>query len=208
MTKNKKVYEPKLKHIVGSRAEFVFSAHPDEVFPEETMNEVAFVGRSNVGKSSLINGFLGRKKLARTSNTPGATRSIHFYDIEKFLLVDLPGYGYAKLSKSHSAQINAWVTEYFSSRRTLKLVCVLVDSRHGLKDSDKEMLQTLVELGVPSQVVLTKIDKCKAAEFKRTEKSIKADLATIVGTNPNYVTTSAEKRIGMEELEDAIFEML
>lgn len=208
MTKNKTVHEVKLKHIDGSRAEFVFSAHPDEVFPDESIAEVAFVGRSNVGKSSLINGFLGRNKLARTSNTPGATRSIHFYNIEKFILVDLPGYGYAKLSKAKSAQINAWVTQYFASRRTLKLVCVLVDSRHGLKDSDKEMLQTLVELGVPSQVILTKIDKTKSTEFKRTEKDIKADLAKIVGTNPNYITTSAEKRIGMEELEQTIIDMI
>lgn len=208
MTKNKTVNEVKLKHIHGSRAQFVFSAHPDEVFPEESMSEVAFVGRSNVGKSSLINGFLGRNKLARTSNTPGATRSIHFYDIEKFLLVDLPGYGYAKLSKVKSAQINEWVTQYFASRRTLKLVCVLVDSRHGLKDSDRDMLQTLVELGVQSQVILTKIDKCKAAEFKKTEKKIKADLAEIVGTNPNYITTSAAKRIGMEELEQTIIDII
>lgn len=208
MTKNKTVHQPKFKHIEGSRAEFVFSAHPDEVFPEESKPEIAFVGRSNVGKSSLINGFLGRNKLARTSNTPGATRSIHFYDIEHFLLVDLPGYGYAKLSKKQSAQINAWVSEYFASRRTLKLVCVLVDCRHGLKESDKEMLQTLVELGVPSQVILTKFDKTKAKDFNKIEKKIKEDLASIVGTNPNYVLTSAEKRYGMEELEDAIFEML
>jgi|TARA_Y100001960_G_scaffold248166_1_gene263669 GTP-binding protein len=208
MTKNKTVHTPKYKHIEGSTAEFVFSAHPDEVFPEESKPEVAFVGRSNVGKSSLINGFLGRKKLARTSSTPGATRSIHFYDINQFLLVDLPGYGYAKLSKTKSAQINAWVTQYFASRRTLKLVCVLVDGRHGLKDSDKEMLQTLVELGVPSQVVLTKFDKVKATEFKRIEKKVKQDLFEIVGTNPNYVVTSAEKRYGMEELETAIFDMI
>lgn len=203
-----KVQQVILQHLDGSKAEFVFSAHPDEVFPEETKSEVAFVGRSNVGKSSLINGFLGRNKLARTSNTPGATRSIHFYDIEKFLLVDLPGYGYAKLSKTQSAQINAWVSDYFASRRTLKLVCVLVDARHGLKDSDKKMLQTLVELGVQSQIVLTKYDKVKAKEFKKVEKDLQNEIQSIVGTNQNYIITSAEKRIGMLELEQAIIDVI
>lgn len=197
-----------LKHIEGSKAHLVFSAHPDEVFPEETMSEVAFIGRSNVGKSSLINAFLGRNKLARTSNTPGATRSIHFYDIEKFLLVDLPGYGYAKLSKTHTAQINRWVSSYLASRRTLKLVCVLVDSRHGLKDSDRQMLQTLAELGVNSQVVLTKLDKCKASELKKTEKQIKIELSNIVGTNPEYIKTSAETRAGILELEEAVINVI
>lgn len=198
----------KLKHIEGSKAQLVFSAHPDEVFPEETLSEVAFIGRSNVGKSSLINAFLGRNKLARTSNTPGATRSIHFYDIEKFLLVDLPGYGYAKISKTQTAQINRWVSSYLASRRTLKLVCVLVDARHGLKDSDKQMLKTLAELGVPSQVVLTKLDKCKASELKKTEKSIKIELDNIVGTNPDYIKTSAQTRAGILELEDIIIKMI
>ncbi|MCP4354605.1 MAG: YihA family ribosome biogenesis GTP-binding protein [Proteobacteria bacterium] len=197
-----------LKYIEGSKAHLVFSAHPDEVFPEESISEVAFIGRSNVGKSSLINAFLGRNKLARTSNTPGATRSIHFYDIEKFLLVDLPGYGYAKLSKAKSAQINRWVSSYLGSRRSLKLVCVLVDSRHGLKDSDRNMLRVLAELGVQSQVILTKLDKAKAAELKKSEKTLFAELKNIVGTNPHYIKTSAATRAGIEDLEQAIIDMI
>lgn len=203
MSKKKKL-NIQLKHIDGSKAHLMFSAHPNEVFPEESLSEVAFIGRSNVGKSSLINAFLGRNKLARTSNTPGATRSIHFYNIEKFILVDLPGYGYAKLSKIDSNKINNWINSYLISRRTLKLVCVLVDARHGLKQLDKEMLQTLVELGIPSQIVLTKIDKTKASELKKVEKTLQQEISKIVGTNPSYIKTSSQTREGIQDFETII----
>lgn len=137
-------------------------------FPKETLPEVAFIGRSNVGKSSLINSVMRRNKLARTSSTPGATRAIHFYEVpESFRLVDLPGYGFAKLSKQKSADLAELIWAYFSDRRNLKCIYVLIDGRHGLKNVDREMLTEFAELGVQTKVVLTKADKVRAGSGMR-----------------------------------------
>jgi len=182
-----------------------FSASPGGAFPPETIPEVAFIGRSNVGKSSLINALVRQNKLARTSNTPGATRALHFYRVgDQFSLVDLPGYGYANLSKEAIAEISDWVREYLSNRRKLRLVCVLVDSRHGLKPSDNEMLKALAEYGVSALVVLTKADKSKAKEVAATLAQVKEQLVCLPVVHNEVILTASTTGQGINELREFI----
>ena len=146
---------------------------PHVDLPPERLPEVAFIGRSNVGKSSLINALLGRKNIAKTSSKPGATRALHFFSVnEEFTLVDLPGYGYAALGRETAENLSKRVQQYFRERCTLKCVYVLVDTRRGLKEVDEDMLQTLSEMGVPSRIVLTKGDKAKHEERDKVIKSL------------------------------------
>jgi GTP-binding protein len=182
-------------------AQHVFAASPGGAFPPESLPEVAFAGRSNVGKSSLINALLGRKKLARISGTPGATRAVHFYDIgHRFCLVDLPGYGYAKLSKEESARIAGWVEAYLSSRRSLRLVCLLIDSRHGLKDHDRALLHHLAELGLEVQLVLTKADKLHPTQQKAILEQMDGEMQrmpAIAGVS----LTASDTQLGIDTLQ-------
>ena len=192
-----------------AEAEHVFASPPGAPLPPETMPEVAFIGRSNVGKSSLINALLNRKKLARTSNTPGATRAVHFYDIGSlFYVVDLPGYGYAKLSKQASAEIAEHVSAYLRCRGSLKAVCVLVDMRHGFKASDHAMIEELAQNGLPCYVVLTKADKLKAKQRRPALKHIMAEAENIFGPVTEPLMTSAEKGDGIEELQTILYKAL
>lgn len=148
------------------KAKFLASATAPASFPRERKPEAAFAGRSNVGKSSLINGLLGDKDLARTSSTPGRTRMINFFDIEGGMRwVDLPGYGYAAVSKSMSAEWRSLIISYLLGREDLKLVLVLVDPRHGPTETDVQLLEWLRFHGKPHAVVLTKADKVKQREL-------------------------------------------
>ena len=170
-------------------------------FPEEKWPEVAFIGRSNVGKSSIINAVMRRNKLARTSSTPGATRAVHFYEApEAFRLVDLPGYGFAKLSKQKSAALADLIWAYFSGRRILKCVYVLVDGRHGLKDVDKSMLDELAELGVPTKVILTKADKVRenSGMYKRITEEVEAALVNYPYVSSEVLWCSSVKGTGID----------
>ena len=190
-----------------AHAEHVFASPPGAPLPEETHPEIAFIGRSNVGKSSLINALLGRKNLARTSNTPGATRAIHFYDIGRvFTLIDLPGYGYAKMSKENSAAIAQHISIYLSQRACLRAVCVLVDMRHGLKESDREMIKDLAENGLPCYVVLTKADKLKPKQQKPAGARINEEVSALLGPMRAPVITASEKNIGIEELRQILYD--
>lgn len=149
--------------------QFVAGAATAERLPEPRLPEVAFVGRSNVGKSSLINTLTFRKKLARTSNTPGRTQQINFFDLGgQLMLVDLPGYGYAKVSRSDTEAWGRLIDSYLADRPNLQRVYVLVDSRHGLKDTDKQMVWMLDNYHIASQVVLTKTDKASRVEREKT----------------------------------------
>lgn len=162
--------------------EFVAGAATADRLPEPRLPEVAFVGRSNVGKSSLINALTYRKKLARTSNTPGRTQQINFFDLGGLLmLVDLPGYGYAKVSRSDTEAWGRLIDAYLADRPNLLRVCVLIDSRHGIKDTDLQMVGMLDNYHMPAQLVLTKTDKATKAEL---DKSIAS--ATALSENSPY----------------------
>ena len=175
--------------------------------PQDGRAEVAFAGRSNVGKSSLINALTGQKSLARVSVTPGRTRELNFFTLGKdgqLLLVDMPGYGYARASK---AEVKVWtrlIRDYLKGRRVLKRVFLLIDARHGLKESDREIMSLMDEAAVSYQGVLTKADKPKAAELVATEAKVTAELAKRPAAYPQLIVTSARTGAGMPDLRAAI----
>ncbi|MHA1538689.1 MAG: ribosome biogenesis GTP-binding protein YihA/YsxC [Alphaproteobacteria bacterium] len=169
--------------------------------PPDALPEIAFAGRSNVGKSSLLNALTGRKKLARTSNTPGRTREINFFDLGGQLsLADLPGYGFARAPKS---QVRSWtqlVRGYLAGRASLRRLCLLIDARHGIKDSDREIMVLLDSAAVIYQAVLTKADKVKAPELEACIARTTAEIAGHVAAHPTLAVTSAVKGAGIAEL--------
>jgi len=175
--------------------------------PNDGKPEIAFAGRSNVGKSSLINALTGRTSLARVSVTPGRTRELNFFTLGKdavFYLVDMPGYGYAKASK---AQVKGWtrlIRDYLRGRRELKRVFLLIDARHGLKDNDRETMTLMDEAAISYQAVLTKADKPKAAELAKIIETVAAELAKRPAAYPEVIVTSARTGSGIPELRAAI----
>ena len=186
---------------------FVAGAATADAVPAATLPEIAFVGRSNVGKSSLVNALTARKTLARVSITPGRTRQLNFFLLgERLMLVDLPGYGYASASKT---DIKAWTgltRDYLKGRPGLRRVLLLVDSRHGLKQPDREMMKMLDEAAVSYQIVLTKSDKPKPAELERVRKDVAEEAARHVAAHPEIVATSAATGAGIDELRAAVAE--
>lgn len=173
--------------------------------PDPIQPEVAFAGRSNVGKSSLINALVNRKDLARSSNTPGRTQEINFFDIDaQMWLVDLPGYGFAKAPKSKVDAWNRLIEQYLEGRPNLQRTYVLVDSRHGLKDLDREMMKRLDTAAVSYQVVLTKIDKIKKVELDALVIKTEEELKKRVAAYPELLLTSSDKKIGIDRLRDHI----
>ncbi|WP_417626452.1 ribosome biogenesis GTP-binding protein YihA/YsxC [Pararhodobacter aggregans] len=163
--------------------------------------EICFAGRSNVGKSSLINALTGRKSLARTSNTPGRTQEINFFDVGgQLYLVDLPGYGFAEAPVAVVRQWQALLKSYLSGRATLRRAFVLIDMRHGVKKVDEEILDLLNKSAVTFQVVLTKADKIGAAERERTLAQVRAALAKHPAAYPELLVTSSEKGEGVATL--------
>lgn len=181
--------------------EFKIGATSVDVIPTQKLPEVAFVGRSNVGKSSLLNALTNRKALARVSHTPGRTRQLNFFSIrDEIMLVDLPGYGYAKASKTDIAGWNQLIKDYLIGRPNLRRVCMLIDSRHGLKDSDKAIMELLDEVAVCYQIVLTKADKTKKSAINDEVKKIHAIMEKHPALYPEVFVTSSREKDGMDIL--------
>jgi GTP-binding protein len=169
--------------------------------PEPPLPEVALIGRSNVGKSSLINALVGRKNLARASKTPGRTQQILFFDLGQSLrLVDLPGYGFAKAPPAVLDQWNGLMRCYLRKRAALRLVCLLIDSRHGVKASDLAMMRQLDEAAVPYQLVLTKTDLVRSADVKARAGELTELLRLRPAGRPQVLSVSADKGLGVELL--------
>ena len=193
------------RRLFAAEARFIAGAAHPSALPPEGLPEIAFAGRSNVGKSSLVNALTGRRMLARISNTPGRTRQINFFDLGRRLaLVDLPGYGYAEASKT---AINSWtglVRHYLQTRAALRRVCVLIDARHGIKEVDRPLMRMLDAAGVSYQLVLTKADKTASDEFAGVAGRIAAELSCHIAAYREIHLTSAVDRRGIIELREAL----
>ncbi len=180
---------------------YLTSAVRADQLPDLGLNEVAFAGRSNVGKSSLVNALTGRKTLARTSNTPGRTRQLNFFDLGgRLILVDLPGYGYARAAKSDIKRWTGLTRAYLKGRARLRRVLLLIDSRHGLKSSDLQIMDELDDAAVSYQVVLTKVDKMKGAPLAKVKADTAAALARRPAAHPVVLPSSAVTGEGIAEL--------
>ncbi|MXO73431.1 ribosome biogenesis GTP-binding protein YihA/YsxC [Alteraurantiacibacter buctensis] len=186
---------------------FLLSAPQLQFLPPPDFPEIAFAGRSNVGKSSLINAVTGRKAIARASVTPGRTQELNFFDVGDpvvFRLVDMPGYGFAKAPLKVVEKWRGLVRSFLRGRVPLKRTMLLVDSRHGLKDSDREMMKMLDEAAVGYRLVLTKADKIKASELAKVTEATVQEARRHVAAHPQIAVTSSEHGMGIAELRAAI----
>ncbi|MDP3747638.1 MAG: ribosome biogenesis GTP-binding protein YihA/YsxC [Phenylobacterium sp.] len=191
--------------LFAREASFLMGAVAIDGLPAPDLPEVAFAGRSNVGKSSLINGLVGHKKLARASNEPGRTREVNFFVLDDRLrLVDLPGYGWAKASKATVKKFQNMGRDYLRGRPNLKRAYLLIDARHGLKEVDKEPMDAFDKAAVSYQIILTKADKIKPSEVAAMVAKTQAAIAKRPAAFPRVLATSSEKGTGLPELRAEI----
>jgi GTP-binding protein len=197
------------RKLFAGPVEFLKSAPGLKFLPDPTAPEIAFAGRSNVGKSSLLNALTSRKGLARTSNTPGRTQELNFFDVGvplRMRLVDMPGYGFAEAPKDLVKRWRHLVNDYLRGRAALKRTLVLIDARHGLKDVDREVMKMLDDAAVSYHLVLTKADKVKPTALAETLGKIAEEARTHPAAHPAVFTTSSETGSGIVELRTAILE--
>jgi len=189
------------RKLFAGACDFIWGATSAEQLPPDKLNEVAFVGRSNAGKSSLVNALTGRKSLARVSQTPGATRQINFFDLGgKLMLVDLPGYGFAKRSKTEADSWQEMIFSYLRRRARLRRVLLLIDARRGVMDSDKQVMALLDQTAVSYGLVLTKADELKAAERATVIAAAGQEARKHTAALAEIQLTSALKGDGIPEL--------
>lgn len=182
-----------------NKAEFEKSYGISSQLPPSDITEITFAGRSNVGKSSLLNKLFNRKSLARVSSVPGKTITINFYDVDGYKFVDLPGYGYAKLSKSERDRFGELMEGYFQSGRNIKLVVQLVDMRHKPSQDDFGMIEFMKQMNIPFIVVCTKADKLKVKEFKKREQKIKEELSMV--DSDLIIPFSSQNGLGLDKIK-------
>lgn len=190
-----------------ARADYLLAAHTPRQLPPDDGAEVAFAGRSNAGKSSALNALCQQNALARVSKTPGRTQQLVFFGLpphEGKYLVDLPGYGYAKVPKDLQAHWQAFIDQYFRTRQALKGLVVVMDIRHPLKDYDRQIIGFAVENGLPVHALLTKADKLGRGAAGNTLLAVRRDLAAAFGDTVSAQTFSAESKAGVEELRKVV----
>jgi GTP-binding protein len=196
-----------LKGLFGAECRFVTGAVVEEQIPACLKPEVAFAGRSNVGKSSLLNTVVGQRNCARVSKTPGRTQQINFFELSnKIFLADLPGYGFAAVSHKTRKLWDNLILNYLQKRPNLQRVFLLLDSRHGIKKNDEEIMNILDGFAVTYQIVLTKVDKI--AESTDVAKQVKTQIVNHPAAHPTVILTSAEKSIGIREIRTEILKFI
>lgn len=198
-------HQEKASWLFRGDCDFKIGATKITDIPDTSLPEIAFAGRSNVGKSSLLNSLTGRKALARVSNTPGRTKQLNFFLLREVLtLVDLPGYGYARASKTDIAGWNKLIHQYLLGRPNLRQICLLVDSRHGIKDTDRKLIEELDDKAVSYRIILTKCDKMSKGS------TVERDILELTDKHPamypGIIKTSSSKKTGILELQCALLE--
>ena len=197
------------RKLFSGSCEFVAGAAALDALPEFRLPEVAFVGRSNVGKSSLINALVNQKKLARVSHTPGRTRQINLFRLrDRLLLADLPGYGFARVSKAEAAAWNELITGYLHTRRNLRRVMLLLDARRGIMASDRQVMGLLDAAAASYQFVLTKADALKPAELDEVRRVVSDEASQHPAALSQTITTSADSGSGIAELRAILAEFV